>query len=844
MIRRTFKMAWFKRNRYVLTVVAIALSVAFIVSTLLLTTSIADVGDPLNEAYSEVDAVVIGTAITEADGPAAAITAPVPTDTVDALTDAGYDAVGFTGAYAQVIDADGNASGQDQASSNVAEPWLGSSSLNAFEIAEGAAPSGVGEAVLDVSTAERAGLAVGDTFSYVTDDGLVDATLVGTASFGGGDNDPYVSTLLLDPADPLFEAAQGYDYVLVAFPDVAGADVSAVADLAPGSETLSGTAWVQDQIDVIDGFLGFFSTFLTVFAVIAVVVGMVIVTNTFTVSLAQRTEELALLRLVGTTRSQLMVQVVFEAFLLGAVGTILGVIGGLAGVNLLNVFLDFLGLTIERSSAIAPSAIAIGVLVGMGVTIFAAAWPARKATAVAPIEALRSAELEPPSAGRTRGLAATAALLVAAVGLIVGMAQGDIWWTSAGIGGAFLGLYLGAAHLIRLAAWLARPVLGTAGPTGTIASRNLERNASRTSAAASALMIGISLIAFFTLMAATVGQFIAGDSATALQADHVVQGIGAVPEAVVTDELVDELEAVDGVDLVVPIYSTSISSEQLGADVERVGPGGGGALTIAITDLDDMTQAYDFEVTAGSFDDVGGTSVIIDETTAEARELVPGDTLSAMSQAGPVELDVAAVIATSLPGIPQAAIIGDLDLAPTVGVDGPATTAYVLGSADERALSAAVDLPTIDVLTTDQYIDGLSSGLDTILSLVYALLAVAVIIALVGIANTVSLAISERVGEIAAVRAAGASRRQIFWSLISEFGLLALVGVVSGLGLAWVSATAFFQALSDGQITYPETSVTVGVAILLAGLAGGAAASWLPARSAAGADILDVLRAD
>ena len=166
---------------------------------------------------------------------------------------------------------------------------------------------------------------------------------------------------------------------------------------------------MADQIETIDGFLGFFSTFLTVFAVIAVVVGMVIVTNTFTVSLAQRTEELALLRLVGTTRRQLLGQVVLEAVFLGAAGTIVGVVAGLAGVNAMGWFLDVLGLSIERSDAISSTAIAIGVIVGMGVTVVAAVWPAWKATAVAPIEALRSAELEPPSASRKRTILAAAA---------------------------------------------------------------------------------------------------------------------------------------------------------------------------------------------------------------------------------------------------------------------------------------------------------------------------------------------------------------------------------------------------------------------------------------------------
>ncbi|MEM7337432.1 MAG: FtsX-like permease family protein [Actinomycetota bacterium] len=840
MINRTLKMAWFKRNRYVLTVIAIALSVAFIVSTLLLTTSIADVGEPMRDAHSEVDAVVTGAEVSEADGPTAAIAASVPTSTVDSLNAAGYEAVGFTNAYAQVIDADGNASGQDQSSNNIAEPWLGSSSLNAFEIAEGAAPAAVGEAALDVTTANRAGLAVGDTFTYVTDAGIAEAELVGTATFGGNDNDPYVSTMLLDPSDPTLAPVQGYDLVLVDFADAPGASVDDVATLAAGSEVQSGTDWIEEQIDLINSTLGFFSTFLTVFAVIAVVVGMVIVTNTFTVSLAQRTEELALLRLVGTTRSQLMVQVVLEAALLGAVGTIVGVFAGLGGVNLLGVFLDWLGLTIERSSAIAPSAIAIGVFVGMGVTIAAAVWPARKATAVAPIEALRSAELEPPSAGRNRGIAAVLMLVVAVVGLGYGMTQGSIWWAGAGIGGAFAALYLGAEYLIRIAARVARPVLGTTGPAGTVASRNLERNASRTSAAASALMIGISLIAFFTLMAATVGQLLAGDSATALRADNVVQGIGAFPEAVIGDDVITDLEAVDGVDSVIPIYSTAVAGD---VEIERAGPGGG-ALSTAITDFDEMTAAYDFEVNAGSLDDVSGTSVVIDQITADGLAVTAGDTFTVTSVAGPTQLEVAAVIETSLPGTPQPAIIGDADLASVVGYDEPATTLYILGDADERALSEAVGIPTIDVLTIDEYIDSLSSGLDTILALVYALLAVAVVIALVGIANTVSLAISERVGEIAAIRAAGGSSRQIFWSLVSEFGLLALVGVVSGLGLAWVSATGFFQALSDGQVDYPETSIVSGLLIVVAGLAGGVLASWWPARSASRADILDVLRAE
>jgi len=843
--RRTFKLAWFKRNRYSLTVLAIGLSVAFIVSTLLLTTSIADVGTPLDKAYDGVEVVVQGPEVAGGDGPVAGISAPVPAGVLDTLVDAGYEAVGFTSPYAQILDAGGNAAGQNQASSNVAEPWLGDSALNAFEISSGAAPAGPGEVAIDSATADAADLQLGTTLQYVTDSGLQEAELVGFATFGGEDNDPYSSTLLLDAADPVFTPANGYDYILVA--DGTGdtdpaVTVEAVAAIVPGSEVLSGPDWIVEQIEFLDGFTGFFSAFLTVFAVIAVIVGMVIVTNTFSVSLAQRTEELALLRLVGTTRRQLMAQVVLEALFLGVAGTAVGVVAGLGGVNVLGWFLDLLGLSIERSDAIAPSAIAIGVIVGVGVTVVAAVWPAWKATAVAPIEALRSSELEPPEAGRKRQIAAVTALVIGVGCLAYGLVQTDILFTGIGIGGGFLALYLGADTLIRFTARLVRPLLARGGPPGTVASRNLERNAARTSAAASALMIGVSLIAFFTLMAATIGQFIAGDSADALSADYVVQGIGSQPEPALNDDTLAALRSVDGVSSVVPLYLTSVAPTDAAA-VERVGPGGD-SLGTAVTDFDALTAAYDFTVNAGSLDDVAGSSVLIDQSLADSMTLAVGDTARVTALAGPVELSIAAIVETSLPGSPQPAIIGDLDLGPVIGYDAPATVAYVLGDADESSLTDAIGLATIDVLTLDGYIDSLSSNLDSILALVYALLAVAVLIALVGIANTVSLAISERSGEIAAIRVAGASCRQIFWSLFAEFGLLALVGVISGLGFAFVSATAFFRALSDGQITSPQTDVSTGLLIVVAGLLGGAAASWIPARNAAKSDILDELRAD
>lgn len=847
MLRRTFTLAWYKRGRYVLTVVAIGLSVAFTVSTLLLTTSIADVGEPVSAAFDEVDVVVSGPPVSEGDGPVAGVAAPVPAEVLTAALDAGYDAVGFSLPYAQVIDASGNAGGQAQAAANIAEPWLGDSVLNSYTIVEGVAPAAQGQAALDQNTASQAQLEVGDELIYVTDDGAQQAVLVGIANFGGADNDPYVSTVLLDPSDPLFDAERGFAYVLIAGDGSADAVTSAVLGLdeVEGLVVETGPQWIAGQIDDLSSFLGFFETFLSVFAVISVTVGTTIVANTFTVSLAQRTQELSLLRLVGSTRRQLMSQVVIEAVLLGLVGTAIGIVVGLLGVNAMGWLLDLLGLVIERSNAIAPSALIIGAVVGIGVTVISAVMPARKATAVAPIEALRSTEVEPPLAGRRRRALVAGFIAFGGATLAYGWVNSDIIFTGAGIALLFVALFLGGEYLIRGVARIARPVLGAAGPAGTIASRNLERNAGRTAAAASALMIGVALIAFFTLMAATIGQFIAGDSADSVTSDFVVQGVGNPAGPVLGADLLASLSAVDGVDTVVATYLTTATPTAAPA-MSRPGPADGvlGVAIADLDDLDDLQQVFDFDVVAGSFDGIAGADVIVEQATADSFNVAVGDFFEVGTLAGQVELRVGAIVAVTLPGQPQPVIIGNLDLANVVGYDEPATLAFVNATAGAEELSGAVGLATINVLSTDEYVAGLGANLDTILALVYALLAVALIIALVGIANTVSLTISERVGEIAAVRAAGASIRQIFWSLISEFGLLALVGVLSGLSFAWVAAASFFRALSAGQINYPETSWSSAMVIILGGIAGGALAAWLPARSASRSDLLDALRAE
>lgn len=845
MLRRTLKIAWYNRSRYSLTLLAIALAVAFIVSTLLLTFSISNVGEPLTAAYDDVDVVVSGPEVAEAAGPAGATIAPVEPETLGALSDAGFEVVGLSDPYAQVLTAAGDPAGQDVASANIAVPWLGDSPLNTYSLGAGEAPVDVTSMLLDSTTAERAGLNIGDTVTVITGLGANEFTLTGLAEFGGQSNAPYQSTVMLSPDNAVFDIVDGVPGAGYARLLVAGADVDAVSALIdPTLIVQTGTEWAEEQAEDLNAFLGFFEIFLVVFAVVAIIVGSVIVANTFTVSMAQRTQELALFRLIGSTQRQLTGQVVIEALILGIAGTIAGLVLGVWGVGILDSVLDAAGFAIERNNSLSPTALIIGVVVGVGVTVVSSILPARKASAVPPIEALRSVDVEPAGASRRRQVIGVVGCGLGIVLLVFGAIQGNAAITGLGIFMLFVGLYFMGETLIHLAGRAAAPLFNRAGPPGLIASRNLSRNASRTAAASSALMIGVALVSFFTLMASTIGEFTSGDAEDELIADVVVQGVGSFPEATVTDSMVGAIEGVDGVETVVPVDVVAVGTVTSAAQPNGSsgGPGGSG---VGIVNAADLPLIYDFNVLDGSLDAITGNVVLVAEDIANRLDVVIGDTITAGTQTGPVELEVGVIVKSALPGLAAPSIIIDQAAREPFGADQPATYVYVVSDGDvSDAIDSAIDTPTINALSRDEFLDGLSSNLDSILGLIYALLAVAIIIALVGIANTVTLAISEREGEIAAVRATGANRAQVFWSLMSEFTLLAAVGVMSGLALAYLAALGFFRAISDGQISWPNADPVTGLIIAALGVGAGAAAALLPSRAASRRDILDVLRAE
>lgn len=828
MLRRTAKIAWFERSRYALTLAAITFGVAFVVATLTLTGSLEGRGDLVAEAHSEVGSVVLGEEIgTNTGGPGAGVLvfrAPVPSDAVAALDRAGLPSAPVVETYGQIIGADGKASGQDLAADNIVTNWI-DGGLNPYVVESGVAPTALGSAVLDRSSADAAGLRIGDTVAIVTGDGVVERSLSGVVRYGEAAGPPGETVLLVPEGDALVGSA------VISRILVAGDAADAAQVLAGQSvEVVADDVWFAAEKARIDSDLSFFSVFLTIFAVVSVVVGAVVVANTFSVSAAQRSRELALLRLVGSTPRQLSRQLFIEAVILGTIGTALGVLLSRLLVGALGAVLGLLSdSSFERTGDPGVTPIIVGLIVGLGVTIVSSWWPNRRASKVSPIEALTVADVEPAAPPRRKTVFGVVLFVAGMAATTAGALVPSIPASGFGLLLLLVSAFMLGAYLMRFAALVASPITRRLGPPGMIASRNASRYATRTASSAGSLLIGFSLVAFFTIQFATVSTFVIGSTADAVLAESVVTSVGSIIQPAVPAAAVDEIRAVPGVDVAAPVYAVSTAVNDT---ITQVGAVGGG----------DIGAVYDAAVTEGSLDGLSSTTVAVHRGFADEVGVGLGGVVSVRTPVGPADFEVAAIYDNLLPWFespkllftPETLLAGGVpDLAQYVLISGDATT-------DELA-GAIADAPTIEAVTKAEFLDSIGNVFAEFLNLIYALLAISVVIALVGIANTVTLSINERRGEIATVKAVGSTGRQVFTGLVTEFTLVAVVGVVGGTVLAIGGSIALFRGIGAG-IAFPTIPVgTMGV-LMLAGITAGSAASWWPAARAAHAPLLEALQ--
>lgn len=834
------------KRRFAGTFFAVFLGVAFLAGTLVMGDTLRASFDTMfGRATSGTDAVVRSADSITTPGESEGVRQPVPTDLVEAVEKVpgvAAAAPDIQGA-GQLIGADGDPIG-GQGPPTLAGNWITDPELNAYQLAEGRAPAKSGEVVIDRGTAERGDLEIGDTTTLRTPD-PVEVTIVGLATFGGQDGMAQVTFtgMTLADAEKYLTARPGEasSIQVRAGPGVGQQElVDRLTPVLPkGVEAITGQESTEENTEMISSqFLTIFTLFLLVFSGVALLVATFSIHNTFAIVVAQRTRENALLRALGASRRQVTASTLVEATAVAVTASVAGLAGGIGIAAGLQVLFPAIGFPFpEGNLVVSALSMLLPLAVGIVVCLGSALLPAVRAGRTAPMAALRETAVDTSGASRVRavtglGLAALA-LGVTISGVLI---SPSLWLAGTG---AVLALaafvVLGPVAATTAVRVLGGPLDRLRGVTGGLARRNALRSPKRTAATASALMIGVAVVSLFTVFAAslkatmdqTVSRSFAGDVAVSAPA-FGAGGSGLSPRLA---GAVDKLPEVD----------TAVG---LGRGVAEVN-GKGRALTV--TDPAALERTFDLGEIQGSMGALGTDGIAITENEADGQGLRTGDKARLTFTDGRTEtFTVRAVYGRSeLAGeyvITRAAWephrTQDSDTLVAVSFKNGVSTDQ--GKAAVEQVAKQYGGP--EVQTRDEYAQSSAGGIDMMLTLVYALLALAVLIALLGIANTLTLAIHERTRELGLLRAVGQTRSQLRAMVRWESVLVAAFGTVGGLTLGaflgWVLVKASDGA-SDSTFAFAMPPMQLAI-VALVGLAAGALAGLRPARRAAR---LDVLRA-
>jgi putative ABC transport system permease protein len=835
----------YRARRFIGTVIAIVLGVAFLAGTLVLNDTLqANFTQLFGDANASTDVVVrSSTDVGELGevGSNASLDRSI-VDTIAAVDGVAEAAPDVTG-YGQLVGTDGKLIGGN-GPPTLAGNWIENPALNAYRLAEGRAPTADDEVVINRGAAKEGDIALGDRVIVQVPQPL-EVTVVGISTFGDTDGlgTTTFTAFSFDAAERLFGGPAGrITSVNVAADPGVGQDelLTRIEQvLPPQTEAITGRALTTENVDDINAdFLGFFTTFLLVFALIALAVGTFSIYNTFSIVVAQRTQESALLRALGAARRQVLVSVLAETAVVGAVASAIGVGAGIGLATGLKALLRTAGFSALPSSGLTihPTPLLVAFVVGTVVAILAGAAPAVRAGRVSPMAALRDTAAEGRTIGRARILAGVGVVAVGVALVLVGAAGGGL--ALVGFGGllTIVGTVVAGPLVARPAsAGIGSPIAAVRGVPGQLARQNAMRNPRRTAATASALMIGVGVVTLFTVMAASIKASITDVYAKSVTADLVIGG------------------AAFGGSGYSPQLATDVAGLPEVHDAVGIGLAGvvmhGDTSSLSIADPVALQQVLDLDVSAGSLDDLDASSIAVSKSTAEAQHWTVGTEVPVTFADGSSQdfrvaavYDAAEIVGNqlmtrdgwaghSVQDIDRVVLI---DLQPGVGIaDGQRAIGQVM---------AQYGSPEVKTVST--YVDDSAAGIDMALALVYVMLALAVLIAVMGIANTLSLAIHERTRELGLLRAVGQDRRGIRSMVRWESVIIALFGTVGGVALGTFLAWALMQGIAQSDTT-PLTAfslpVTSLVVILVVGAVAGVLAGFRPARRAAKLDLLQAI---
>jgi putative ABC transport system permease protein len=743
--------------------------------------------------------------------------------------------------YAQLIDADGQVI-TPAGGPTLGVSWEGDDGITGVTIKDGRPPRGPDELAIDKATADSRDFAVGDRVAYLTDAGRFDGTITATIGLGTGDSFGGAQVVAVDLETALvhFGADDKVDVIDIQVAE--GADLATVqrsieAILPPQTEVVTGEQVAQETADQVNEFVGVFGTGLLIFAFITAFVSAFIINNVFQITIGQRLRELALLRAVGASGRQVRRMIALEALGLGVVATVAGVFGGIAVANLLIFLFDAAGAGFpDTQTVLQIRTVIVAMIVGIGITMASVIVPARKASRIPPVAAMR------PELGfvamRTRRL--VGGVILAGVGLalfIIGLflRPGGTTGLIALAGGGALLLFLGVASL---SSTIASPVTRAIGwpiqklfkVPGALARENVARAPRRTSSSASALMIGVALVSSTAVFASSLRSTLVNTLESAITADYIVtdesfQGLSpVVSETLAT---VPELEAVT------PVRAIS-------------GQVDGSTKNFGAVDPVAFEKLVDPDLIEGTVAELGPNELLLHRDPANDLDAGIGSTIDVAFQNGVRQtLTVAGIYGDATFGN---WLIG-LDTLAEIS-DAPARDFFVIAkladgvdpASGDAAVAAAMDqFPQANVQTNAEFLASQEAQINQLLLIITLLLAFAILIAILGISITLALGVFERTREIGLLRAVGMNKRQTRRSVRWEAVIVSIFGALVGIVLGTFLGVVLSLAVPDDVISTLSFNPTIIVMILIGAVIAGLVAALYPSYKASNMNVLEAI---
>jgi putative ABC transport system permease protein len=844
-----------RKLRATLTAMAIVLGVAMISGTYILTDTIKSAfGTVFTEVYKRTDVVITGkSAISEGEGEGEHKGSAEPAFSEALLAKVRRvpgvaEAQGGISDTAQLVGRDG------KVISSGGAPGLafsvhghGNQRFNPLQLVAGRWPSGAGQIAIDANTAERKHYTVGETIGAVARGSEQRFQITGIAKIGGVSSLGGATMAIFDfsVAQRLFDKVGKLDSISIA--DRHGYTPTQVVReikplLPPNARVRTGEAQAKQATSNTNGFLNIIQDFLLAFAGIALFVGSFVIANTLSITIAQRTRELATLRTLGATRRQVLRSVLLEAFAIGLLASVVGLFLGLGLAKGLNSLFVSLGIDLPQASTVfATRTVVVSLAVGVAVTMLAAIRPALRATHVAPIAAVREGALLPPS--RFARFGTPAALLtigVAVALLLVGLLVSDLSTgqrllaIGLGAAGTFLGVAMVAKLLVpALASALGWPATKIGGTAGKLARSNAMRNPARTASTAAALMIGLALVTLVAVLAAGLKSTFESSVNQLFKANYALTSTnGFSPVSVASAEAVRQ---VPGVQVVSGVRAGR--GKAFGGEINVSGVSGD------ISKVVDVKWQHGSPATPG---ELGANGAFVDKEYAKELHLHVGSPITVETPTGKVmHLQLRGIFAPPKGGSPY----GDVTISTQrfdaeyqnpesvftfVNIAGGATAANT-----KRLQAALVGFPDAKIQTESEFKESQEKGIDTLLNLLYVLLSLSILVSLFGIVNTLVLTVFERTRELGMLRAIGMTRRQVRRMIRHESIVTALIGAALGIPVGVVLALMVGQA-----IEYPAFTIPLGTLIVfvIAAILAGIVAAIFPARRAARLNVLRALQ--